>query len=261
MKKTAFLTLAVVVAWAFTGCGQKPASHQEGESEAAHGGHDHGESGAEGAKYSEGKGIELMEETGKAIGLVTAEAEERELTPMVPVEAQVYRAASEPSRPGREQTGSAYATAFLPPRLAGSLKAGDSAAVHTATGEFSARVWRIEPASRDAVNNEEVILEIADKDAALRVGEFVSGAVTRSGGAASVVAIPRSAVLETATGKFVFVENGRFLLRAPVTTGAESADYIEIADGLYAGDVVAIQPVETLYLIELRSTKGGGHSH
>lgn len=261
MKSTMFLTLALTVAWAFAGCGPKSAGHQAGESEEAHGGHDHGESGAEGAKYSEGKGIQLMEETGKAIGLATAEAEERELTPMVPVEAQVYRSSSEPSRPGREQTGSAYATAFLPPRLASSLKTGDSAEVHTTGGKFSARVWKIESVSRDAVNNEEVILEIADADAALRVGEFVSGAVTRSGGTAAVVAIPRSAVLETATGKFVFVENGRFLLRTPVTTGAESADYIEIADGLYAGDVVATQPVETLYLIELRSTKGGGHSH
>ncbi len=261
MKRAVLLTLVVGVALSVAGCGPKSAGRQEGKSEEAHAGHDHGESGAEGAKYSEGKGIQLMKETAAAIGLVTAEAEERELTPVVSVEAQVYRAASEPSRPGREQTGSAYATAFLPPSLASLLKAGDSAAVHTATGKFSARVWKIESVSRDAVNNEEVILEIADQKALLRVGEFVSGAVTRSGGAAAVVAIPRSAVLETATGRFVFVENGKFLLRTPVTTGAESADYIEIADGLYAGDVVATQPVETLYLIELRSTKGGGHSH
>lgn len=261
MRKKVFLAVALAAAWASSGCGPKSPGHREGESEEAHGGHDHGESAAEGAKYSDGKGIQLMEETAKAIGLVTAEAEERELTSVVRVEAQVYRSASERSRPEREHSGSAYATAFLPPRLASSLRAGDPATVRTGTGEFSARVWKIETISRDAVNNEEVILEIADKDAALRVGEFVSGAVTRSGGAASVVAVPRSAVLETATGKFVFVENGRFLLRTPVTTGAESADYIEIADGLYSGDVVATHPVETLYLIELRSTKGGGHSH
>ncbi len=261
MRKMIILMLVAIIGWALAGCGPKSTGHQEGESEEAHGGHDHGNAGAEGATFSEGKGIQLMEETKKAIGLSTAEAEERELTPVVSVEAQVYRSASEPSRPGREQTGSAYATAYLPPRLASSLKTGDTATVHTATGEFSARVWRIEAISRDAVNNEEVILEIADKDAALRVGDFVSGEVTQSRGAASVVAIPRSAVLETAAGKFVFVENGKFLLRTPVTTGAESADYIEISDGLYSGDVVATQPAETLYLIELRSTKGGGHSH
>lgn len=261
MKKAVGFILALIIAWAFSGCGPKSPGHQEGESEEAHGGHDHKESASEGARYSEGKGIQLMEETSRAIGLVTAEAGERELTPMVSVEAQVYRSAAEPSRPGREETGSAYATAFVPPRVAGSLKAGDPAELHTGNERYSAQVWKIEPVSREAVNNEEVILKIADPEAVLRVGEFVSGAVTRSGGAAAVVAIPRSAVLETATGKFVFVENGRFLLRTPVTTGAESADYIEISDGLYPGDVVATQPVETLYLIELRSTKGGGHSH
>jgi hypothetical protein len=46
-----------------------------------------------------------------------------------------------------------------------------------------------------------------------------------------------------------------------VRTGAESSEYIEITDGLYAGDIVVSNPVEMLYLIELRATKGGGHSH
>ena len=73
--------------------------------------------------------------------------------------------------------------------------------------------------------------------------------------------MPRSAVLETAAGKFAFVQNGDYLLRTPVTVGAENAEYAEITGGIYAGDVVAANPVETLYLIELRATKGGGHSH
>ena len=95
----------------------------------------------------------------------------------------------------------------------------------------------------------------------LKVGEFVSGSVIESGAEETVLTIPRSAVLETATGKFAFVQNGDYLLRTPITTGAESAEYAEITDGIYAGDVVATKPVETLYLIELRATKGGGHSH
>ena len=36
---------------------------------------------------------------------------------------------------------------------------------------------------------------------------------------------------------------------------------VEITDGLLAGDQVVTKPVETLWLIELRATKGGGHSH
>jgi hypothetical protein len=30
---------------------------------------------------------------------------------------------------------------------------------------------------------------------------------------------------------------------------------------LLEGDTVVTRPVQTLYLIELRATKGGGHSH
>ncbi len=115
--------------------------------------------------------------------------------------------------------------------------------------------------SKEAVNSVEAILQIPDPRKTLKVGEFVSGSVMESGAEETVLTIPRSAVLETAIGKFAFVQNGDYLLRTAITTGAESTDYAEITNGIYAGDVVATKPVETLYLIELRATKGGGHSH
>ena len=242
----------IVFACGLSACGGKPPGH---------GGHDDQGKGTEGATFAEGRGIALMEETKKAIGLETVEAEERKLTPIVSIEAQIYRAAGEPSRPQGEQTGSAYAAALLPPALAEKLKSGDTAELGAHGVEYPATVWRIDTASRDAVNNEEVILRIPDAQGTLQVGDFASGSVTQSGGAAPVVTVPRSAVLETATGKFAFVENGKHLLRTAVVTGAESVEYIEITDGLYAGDVVASKPVETLYLTELRATKGGGHCH
>jgi multidrug efflux pump subunit AcrA (membrane-fusion protein) len=46
-----------------------------------------------------------------------------------------------------------------------------------------------------------------------------------------------------------------------VKTGSEADGKIEITDGLFQGDQVVAKPVETLWLIELRATKGGGHSH
>ena len=68
-------------------------------------------------------------------------------------------------------------------------------------------------------------------------------------------------LLESQTLVECGVQNGDHLLRTPVTTGVENAEHVEITDGIYVGDVVATHPVETLYLIELRATKGGGHSH
>lgn len=255
---TFFAALTAILV--FPACGGKPPEHA-GKEDSAHGEHANQSEDSEGAKFAEGKGISLMEETKKAIGLELVEAEARRLTPVVSIEAQIYRAADEASRVNSEQTGLAYATAPLPPDLAEKLKPGDAATLKTHDTEYPATVWRIDTASRDAVNNEEVILAIPDPQNTLHVGDFISGIITQSGSGESVITVPRSAVLETATGKFAYVENGSHLLRTPVATGAESADYIEITDGLYAGDTVASQPVETLYLIELRATKGGGHCH
>ncbi|MES2309138.1 MAG: hypothetical protein V4507_09805, partial [Verrucomicrobiota bacterium] len=73
--------------------------------------------------------------------------------------------------------------------------------------------------------------------------------------------IPRSALLETSQGSFVFVKNGDSWLRTEIKVGHSSKETIEITEGLHEGETIATQPVEALYLIELRSTKGGGHSH
>jgi multidrug efflux pump subunit AcrA (membrane-fusion protein) len=91
------------------------------------------------------------------------------------------------------------------------------------------------------------------------VGSTVN--LTLSGPARQGFVLPHAAVLRTATGIFVYVANGTHLLRTPVQTGASDGEHIEILDGLYAGDVVAIAAVEQLWLTELRLTKGGGHSH
>lgn len=255
MKPFLWFLIAVLIAVAVAACGSDAGKRSEDD-----GHHDHG-SEAAGASFAEGKGITLLEETKKAIGLELVEAEERKLIPVVPLEAQVYRAANEPPRPGGEQTGSAYAAAFVNPRLAEKLKGGESAPLRRGEAIYEAKIWRIDPVSKDAVNSVEAILQIPDPRSALKVGQFVSGSVEQSGAEETVLTVPRSAVLETATGKFAFVQNGDYLLRTPITTGAENAEYAEITDGIYAGDVVAAKPVETLYLIELRATKGGGHSH
>jgi len=55
--------------------------------------------------------------------------------------------------------------------------------------------------------------------------------------------------------------HGDAYLRTAVKTGAEADDQVEITDGPSAGDRVVSTPVQALWLIELRATKGGGHSH
>ena len=266
MRSLLSLLLAGTLSLGVSACGplSEPSvvdghDHEEGDKHGGH--HDHGEEAA-GARYAEGKGITLLDETKEAIGLEVAEAEERKLAPVVLLEAQVYRTADEPSRPGGEQTGSAYAAAFVNPRLAEKLKGGESSTLKTHDASYEARVWRIDPVSKDAVNSVEAILQIPDPQNILTVGEFVSGSVTqirrrRNGSYHSALRCAGDRHRQIRIRS-----KWRFSCCAPlITTGAENADYAEITDGIYAGDVVATNPVETLYLIELRATKGGGHSH
>jgi multidrug efflux pump subunit AcrA (membrane-fusion protein) len=71
------------------------------------------------------------------------------------------------------------------------------------------------------------------------------------------VTLPVQALLRTSEGVFVFVANGQRWLRAPVQVGAESAETVEIKDGVLEGDMVAVAGVRDLWLAELQAIKGG----
>lgn len=255
------LLLFPLLALALSACGKKsPAAHSGDH-------HDHDEA-AESASFTGGRGISLIDETRRAIDLRLAPVEERELRPLLPVEVQVYRSASEASRSAvssqspAERSGFAYASAFIPPASAARLRPGDIASLRAPGGSsLEGTLWRIEPASGEALAHVEAIIEIPDSSASLPVGAFLSGSLAESGGARRVTAVPRSAILTTSSGTFAYVDNGGFLLRTPVSLGSGDDAFVEITDGLYPGDTVASSAVETLHLIELRATKGGGHSH
>jgi multidrug efflux pump subunit AcrA (membrane-fusion protein) len=72
-----------------------------------------------------------------------------------------------------------------------------------------------------------------------------------------VTSIPKSALLTTAEGTFVYAENDEYFLRTPVQVGAVNENHVEIIDGLYTGDVVVTTPVMSLWLAELQILRGG----
>jgi hypothetical protein len=122
-------------------------------------------------------------------------------------------------------------------------------------------VWKIEATQIPVLGQAEILLELTDEDHRLAVGNFVAVQVPLGSTPRVLMGVPPSAVLETSTGTYAFVKNGNYLLRTSIKTGLKNKDYIEITEGLYEGDTVAVKPVEALYLIELRETKGGGHCH
>jgi len=219
----------------FVGCGKKPS---------AEGGHDHSEHAGEegggegGVTFKEGRGLQLSPEAIKALDLRTAEAEERSLAAQLNVIAQVFAV-----------TPSVLASARLPEEQAGALEKS------TFTG---AKLMRIDRSTMTATRLVDVVFEL-DASTRHQIGDFVPLALAVE--PATVLSVPRSAVIDGATGSFVYIVNSGAYLRTPVKVGARSADFIEISDGLYAGDIVVVTPVDQLWLAELRLTKGGGHSH
>lgn len=76
-------------------------------------------------------------------------------------------------------------------------------------------------------------------------------------GHGEVTAVPLSALLRTVRGDFVYVANGPWFLRTPVTVGATDGAHIEIKEGLYEGDTIVIRGVRALSLAEIQALNGG----
>lgn len=69
--------------------------------------------------------------------------------------------------------------------------------------------------------------------------------------------IPTEALVRTAKGDFVYVANGPWLLRTPVTvTPADGLSFV-VTDGLYEGDLVAVRGARMLWITELGALNGG----
>ena len=69
--------------------------------------------------------------------------------------------------------------------------------------------------------------------------------------------LPTAAVLRTVKGDFVYVANGPWFLRTPVTLGAADATSFALKEGLYEGDTFVTHGVRALWLAELQATNGG----
>ncbi len=235
MNRTHLLWLAISLLGGLTlaGC-SKPAS-TDGHEGHDHSAHNHAE-GETPVKFKEGSGLQLSVETSDALGLKTGEVEERAIRHTYELTASVFDAG--------------------PPVRASSLVPGEIADDLEKHPPSEAKILAIHRELSSAVTQVEIIFAVEGNPA---VGSTIS--LTLRGPSTTGTSVPRSALLRTATGSFVYVVNGANLLRTSVKPGASDGEYIEILDGLYAGDVIATAGVEQLWLTELRLTKGGGHSH
>lgn len=72
-----------------------------------------------------------------------------------------------------------------------------------------------------------------------------------------VATVPAGALLRTAKGDFMFVANGGWFLRTPVTVGPADGARLAVKAGLYEGDTVVTHGVSALWLAEIQAVNGG----
>ena len=259
MKPVRLLHLSVVLALLVAGCG-----HKEGEGKAeAHGkddGHGHEEESPSGASFKAGKGITLTDETRKILGVEVVDVSDRKLPNQIRFTVQVFgekhhHLLNQEDHSGCDVHGSGFVTADT----ASIVKTGQRVELLQGTNQpLSGVVLAVQKAV--ALGETEIVIGVSNATAALKSGEFVPARINLPRNEA-VAAVPESALLRTSEGTFVYAVNGDAYFRTAVKIGATAEGFIEITDGLLAGDAVVTKPVETLWLIELRATKGGGHSH
>lgn len=232
---TRFLPAAVALLALLVGCG-RPSSHSDEAS------HEHVE---DGVTFSSKHGLRVAPHTAAFLGLKVAEVEERVVTAEFGFTAQIY---------GRTRD-TQMASGDVSPEQARLLQRGQAVTIE-AEGPtlLGGRISEIDPHTDKAtVDHWDVSVTI---DGQLAPGTFVTVKVPR-GGTAPVTSIPRSALLETAEGKFVYTASGEHFVRTAVKTGTIGTNHVEITDGLYSGDSIVVTPVMALWMAELQSVRGG----
>ena len=160
---------------------------------------------------------------------------------------RVYQAGDSASR----------ASGTVTPEQAKLLKPGQSLQIRASDGQsLSGKVTGLNDQLQKATGMIEVLAEIPNASTGPAVGTFLRASIALDSNE-SVVSIPRAALLQCSDGYSVYTVSGEHFVRTPVKVGASGADFVEIKDGLYAGDQVVSQPVMSLWLTELAAVKGG----
>lgn len=248
--------LALIMIFPLTGCNSSEHKNNKKSSEEGRG---HEESPS-GASFKPGKGVSLTDETSRIVGLEVVEVAEEKLPRLIRFNVQIFGEEHRYAHIDLDHTGcDVHGSGFVTPEKAKFIDKNQPVKLFTSTSEtldgFVVTVQK--PLAYDET---EVIVGVTSAGTKLKEGEFLSASIILSRDE-TVIVIPTSALLRTSEGTFVYVLNGDAYYRTAVQVGSESNDKIEIEDGLFMGDQVVVKPVETLWLIELRATKGGGHSH
>jgi len=258
LRSIAFVpALLLASALFFVGCGKKDG---DGQHHGKDDGHGHGEESPSGASFKAGKGVIVTEETKKLLGVEVADVTERKLPNQVRFTVQVFGEKHHHLLNQEDHSGcDVHGSGFVSTNTAAVVKTGQPVELLKGTNApLRGVVLAVQKAL--ALGESEIVIGVSNATAAIKAGEFIPARINLPREEAPPV-IPQPALLRTSEGAFVYAVNGDAYFRTAVKTGSEADGWVEITDGLLAGDQVVTKPVQTLWLIELRATKGGGHSH
>ncbi len=156
----------------------------------------------------------------------------------------------------QESRDSILASATVTPDEAKQLKRGQAVRARANGANLTGSVSTVDDRLQKATGTAEVLVELVRTNGEANVGAFLTATVALES-EATVVSIPRVALLECSDGHSVYTVSGESFVRTPVKVGAMAGDLVEIKDGLYAGDQVVLQPVMSLWMTELAAVKGG----
>jgi membrane fusion protein (multidrug efflux system) len=129
---------------------------------------------------------------------------------------------------------------FVPEREFRQIAAGQSVQIDidAVEGEsFSATVTRISPIVDPDTGTFKITIEIPAADHRIKPGMFGRMSIVYDQHD-NVLQIPRSAIIETSTGSYVFVVENGVGLRKPIETGFSNNGLVEITTGLADGEQV-----------------------
>ena len=206
-----------------------------------------------GAQFKKDFGLTLTDTMKKAIALKVAEVGETKVAPSFSVALHAMAGGSGLQKVALTPAAS-EASGWLTTEQAALVKPGMEVELRAADApQMRGTVKRVEKSPYQTLGDFEMTVETS---APMEIGERVLATFHAPAGEA-VTSVPRSALLKTAEGHFVYAVNAEFYVRTPVKVGALSNEHAEITDGLYAGDQIVTSPVMSLWLAELQVLRGG----
>ena len=192
-------------------------------------------------------GLFLPEATRRALDLKLVEITEQKIETTIPLSLCVYETSAE----------NILATGPLAPDQASQFQPGRIIVAKLADGtSLTGMVRAVRNELQSPTGHLELLVEFPGAVHGLVAGDFIP-ATARISSDGRVIAIPRLALLENSEGQFAYTVSGEHFVRAAVKTGVSNEEFVEITDGIYAGDKVVAQPVLSLWLTELAAVKGG----